>query len=144
MTFQDLPRDWPARPLSDPVLAADVLDLCVTDGDRIQGGLSVLLCRRDDTLAQPVFVGDVPEDDLCATISRILDVTEEMGDVGAIVVGIVRSWGSVTDADRMVHQRAIEVCGSAGLRLLGTFVVTTGGVTHLPVAAELLARHGAA
>ena len=57
MSFDDLPQDWPTRSLADPVLAADVLDLVVNDRDRMQGGLSFLLCRGDGRLSQPVFVG---------------------------------------------------------------------------------------
>lgn len=145
MTFEDVPDDWPTRPLSDQVLAADLLDLCITDQDRMKGGLSLLLCRRDDTLAQPVFVGDIPRpDELWFTMERTLEITAEVPEAAAVVVALVRHWGTVTDADRALHQHAIEVCGRTGIRLLGTFLVTSAGVTPLPVASALLSRHGAA
>lgn len=145
MTFEDLPDDWPSRPLGEPGFTADLLDLCVTHGDRLQCGLSVLICRRDATLAQPVFVGEIPdEDELPQTVERLVELTQEMPDVGGVVLGFVRPWGSVTDRDRALHQHAIEVCGRAGVRLLGTFVVTTAGIAHLPVEAGVVERHGAA
>jgi hypothetical protein len=61
MTANDLPRDWPLRPLTGPRFMADVLDLVVTGRSRAEGvGLNVLLGRTDDRLAQPCAVTDVP------------------------------------------------------------------------------------
>lgn len=138
MSFEDLPRDWPGRPLSNPVLAADVLDLCVSDRDRSRGGLSVLLCREDDTLAQPVFVGPLEDAaELPGIAERMVETSRELQGVGGVVLAVVRPWGSVNDADRRVHQRAIEVCGALGVRLLGTYVVTDSEISQLPLAREL-------
>ena len=69
MSFKDLPKDWPARPLDDVSVGASVVDLCVSDRDRGVGGLSVLLCRTDRTLSQPVFVEEVPGSELCEVVA---------------------------------------------------------------------------
>src|SRR5690606_25765489 len=125
MSFSDLPRDWPTRSLADPTFAADVLDLCVTDADRMTGGLSFLLCRADGSLAQPVFVGGLPhEAALRETVSTTVLSCVTLAGIGGVVIGLVRAWGPVTDQDRRLHQLALEVCGRALVDLHGTFLVT--------------------
>lgn len=139
MTHKDLPDDWPARPLDDPAVAPDVVDLCVRDRDRAVGGLSVLYCRRDGTLGQPVFVQEVAAGELPEVVERLVEAGTELPGVGGVVVSVVRPWGAVDDADRAAHQRALDVCRAVGLRLLGMYVVTRAGVTLLPVADGLTA-----
>lgn len=140
MSFDDLPRDWPARSLADPTFAADVLDLCVSDSDRLTGGLSILLCRPDGSLSQPIFVADVPhEAGFREAVSAVVLGSLSLPGVDGVVVAVVRPSGRVTDADRRLHQHALEVCRRALLTLHGTFVVSCLGVTHLPVAAQLQA-----
>lgn len=138
MSFDDLPPDWPTRSLADPTFAADVLDLCVSDSDRLTGGLSVLLCRPDGSLSQPLFVADVPhEAGFREAVSAVVLGSLSLPGVDGVVVAVVRRSGGVTDADRRLHQHAIEVCRRALLTLHGTFVVTCLGVKHLPVATQL-------
>ncbi|MDO5740169.1 MAG: hypothetical protein Q4P07_08480 [Ornithinimicrobium sp.] len=145
MSFDDLPRDWPSRPLRDPDFTADVLDLCVSDQDRTAGGLAVLFCRRDDTLAQPVFVGDIPDEQgLLDALVSLGRATVEMPPVAGAVMAIVRPWGAVCDGDRRAHQQAIEVCRGVGITLLGMYVVTRTSISCLPVAPELVRGTGAA
>jgi hypothetical protein len=57
MTFDDLPDDWSDRPLTDPALVADVLDLVVFARDRQQGAVSFLLCDEDARLVQRLMTG---------------------------------------------------------------------------------------
>ncbi len=138
MSFDDLPQDWPTRSLADPAFAADVLDLCVSDADRYTGGLSVLLCRPDGSLSQPLFVAEVPhESGFREAVSAVVLGALSLPGVDGVVLAFVRRRGAVTDADRRIHQHAIEVCRRALLTLHGTFVVTSVGVTHLPVAGQL-------
>ena len=145
MSFDDLPPDWPTRSLADEAFAADVLDLCVSDADRMTGGLSVLLCRADGSLSQPVFVGEIPhETGLREAVSAVALSCVSLVGVGGVVIGIVRRRGGVEDRDRRVHQHCLEVCRRAGLDLHGTFVVTPGGITPLPVAQQLRPRQDVA
>lgn len=139
MTFHDLPQDWPTRRLDDPTVAPSIVDLCVSDADRDAGGLSVLFCRSDGTLSQPVFLERVPARELPLAVRRVVHAASHLPGVGGVVVSVVRRWGAVTDADRQVHQRAIEECRAAGLALLGAYVVTRASVEPLPVAAGLTA-----
>jgi hypothetical protein len=137
MTFHDLPDDWHSRRLDDPTVAPSIVDLCISDRDRSTGGLSVLLCRTDGTLSQPVFLERVPAHELPVAVERLVHAATHLPGVGGVVVSVVRCGGAVTDGDRRVHQRAIEECRAAGLPLLGTYVVTRASVTPLPVASEL-------
>jgi len=60
MAFTDLPADWPTRPLTEPRLVADVLDLLLSDADRLAGGLLIALCDDEARLLQPIVIGDLP------------------------------------------------------------------------------------
>jgi hypothetical protein len=137
MSFDDLPRDWPRRPLSDPVLTADVIDLVVSDADRRSQGLGFLLCRPGGTLGQPFFVGAQEYADPCQAVTLMTRAAEETPGVAGLVLVLARSGGPVDDADRSVHQHAIDVTRAAGLTLWGTYLATRSGVTALPVAADL-------
>ena len=144
MSFEDLPKDWPARPLDDVSVGASVVDLCVSDRDRGVGGLSVLLCRTDRTLSQPVFVEDVPGSELCEVVARMVEAGSHLPGVGGVVVSVVRPWGAVTDLDHAAHQSALEACRGSGIPLLGMYVVTRASVTHLPLAEGLELHPGGA
>lgn len=134
MSYSDLPRDWPELSLADPALAADVLDLCVSDADRRAGALAVLLCRPGGALSQPLLVEQVPAGRaLREAVSAVVIGALPLPGVDGVVVGLVRPRGPVTDADRAVHQHTLEVCRRAGLLLHGTFLVTLAGVEQLPV-----------
>ncbi|MGC5583512.1 hypothetical protein [Ornithinimicrobium sp. W1665] len=143
MSFHDLPQDWPTRSLADPDLAVDVLDLVVTDRDRMPGGLSFLLCRGDGRLSQPVFVGSIPHAAaMRETVSSTVLTAVTLPGVGGLVVGIVKPWGGVDDSDRALHEHILQMCRQADLPLLGTCVVTGTGIYHLPVAVDLPAAPG--
>lgn len=144
MTFTDLPSDWPHLSLADPALAADVVDLVVSDRDRGTGGLAFLLCHPDGTLSQPVFVDTSDGGDPVDLVGRVADIVDQVPGVGGFVLGIAKASSAVRDLDRQIHQRAIEVCREHHYELHGTFLATHGGVVELPVAADLSTRPGAA
>lgn len=131
MAFTDLPHDWSDRPLTEPQLVADVLDLVVSDRDRRAGALAVLICDEDGRLVQPVVITDLEpiagEDERCEAISVF---TSAMGGYGSILVAVARRDGlSITDDDR-VWARAARRAG--GVRLLGIHVVTATGSREVP------------
>lgn len=143
MTFQELPDDWPARSLADPVLAADLVDLVVTDKDRAEGALAFLLCRPEGSLAQPLVLNELDGDPVAA-FTRMATIIVGLPGTPGFVLAIARARGPVTDQDRELHQHALEVCRELGLVLWGTYLATHLGVTHLPVALGLEPRRGAA
>lgn len=132
MSFHDLPEDWPHRSLEDPLVAADVADLCVSEADRSGGCLALLLCRTDGTLAQPVTIETHGCPDVPALLEQFVDLTPELPGVGGLVVVIGRPWGGPTSSDAAVHRRALEVCRTKGLTLWGTYLATSVGVSALP------------
>lgn len=142
MSFTDLPDDWPHRSLADPTVAADLVDLVVGDADRQQGALGLLLCRPGGTLAQPVVVGTRSCPDLGRLLHRVVGQLPHVPGVDGLVLAIARPWGGITDADRHLHQVALEVCRAHDLTLWGTFLATSAGVVPLPVARELAPHLG--
>ncbi len=133
MSFEDLPPDWPARPLNDPGMAADVLDLCVSNADRVGGGLAILVLREDLTLAQPVFVaGHLPVTEASSLVSQVLSQSSTAELPTAFVLGIAHAGVELTDADRALHQILIESCADVGAELLSTHLVTDSQVRLLP------------
>lgn len=133
MSFQDLPQDWPERALDDPHLAADVLDLVVSERDRRAGALAVLLCDETARLVQPVVVDGCPEDSPEEERVRALGTfTEAMGPSGSLLLAIARRDGlSIRAEDRMWVRAARQACGPH-VRLLGVYVITLAGSRLVP------------
>lgn len=141
MTFEDLPKDWATRPLTDPDLVRDVLDLFVSRADRETGGLALLLCSREGRLRQPMFIEGL---DLAASpeqrdeaIGWVIQMCEEVEDGAsplAVVLATVHAEGHPSDDDRAWHQCAIDRCRTAGIELLSMHVVLAHEVVTLPPA----------
>lgn len=133
MAFTDLPDDWLDRPLTEPQLVADVLDLVVSNRDRLAGALAVLLCDEGDCLVVPVVVSDLEpmatEDDRCEAISVITGV---MGGRGSMLVAVARRDGLSIGEDDRVWARAARRAAADGLRLLGVHLVTMTGSRVVP------------
>jgi len=133
MSFRDLPADWPRRPLTDRRLARDVLDLCVSERARRDGGLCLLALRRDLSLAQPFFVdGPVPRLERRAVLAGLLAGCSLPPSGGGVVLGVAHARGAVSEEDRSVHRHFIEVCRGSGVRLLSAHLVSSAGVDDLP------------
>ena len=133
MTFEDLPNDWSDRPLTDPALVSDVLDLVVFEKDRAAGAVSFLLCDDEARLVQPVTIGELPatmtQDERVHFVSVMV---EGMGHCGAMVVALARDDGlSITAEDQAWLRAAKQACGD-DVRLLGVHVVTMTGSRVVP------------
>lgn len=132
MTFMDLPSDWASRPLTDPRLVADVLDLMVSRQSRLDGALFFLLCDDRDRLLQPVAIDELPSPVLAADcrsiLSTVLRRRPGMDVFASVVVAIARASGlSVRASDTAWADAAAEAAEASGRRLLGVHVVTTEG-----------------
>ncbi|CAN5438136.1 hypothetical protein BH23ACT6_BH23ACT6_03200 [soil metagenome] len=141
MSFDDLPADWPQHALTDADVAADVLDLCVSQADRNQGGLCVLALRADFTLGQPLFLaGPIPDKGRAQALTRLFGACGGAAQPGSVIIGIVHAASALTDADRTLHQDVIDACVNVELPLLNCYLISCGGVSALPgldaVAAE--------
>lgn len=139
MAFENLPENWKDRPLDDPAITADVLDLFVFNEDRVKGALVVLVCDGDGRLVQPVVIGDLP-----ASLSRtekaqtmdnlalmVLNAGADAG--GSMLLAVARESGIyVTDNDREWHEALLRACRRSGVRLLGMWIVTAGAIRPMP------------
>jgi hypothetical protein len=135
MTYHDLPPNIRELALTDPVLAADVVDLVLSHEDRRSGCLGLMVCDEKDRGVQPIVLSDVPEHADIETLGQLLDlVLPPIGqDRGGVLVGRGRRRGLLpTDTDRAWHQRVIEGCRVHGVRLLGYHLATPEGVRALP------------
>lgn len=136
MSFKDLPRDWATRPLTDEAIFADVIDLIVTNRDRVDGAAYVLLCGPTDRLLQPCAITDFEKSappDPREVIEPFARIVANTIDDGGIVLAVARNGRSgVTDSDRRWHQGAVEVCREYGIRLVAVAVATPRGIWRLP------------
>lgn len=139
MSFHDLPADWPNRPVTDPDLFTDVIDLCVSERDRATGALYALLCDVDGHLVQPIAVAAGrrvrhPGDDAerLALLDPFAAVLASQAPAGGLVVALARRGAAeATPADRLWHESARQVCRHHEVRLLATAVASPGGVFRL-------------
>lgn len=131
MSFDDLPADWPQRPLTEPTLVADVLDLVVSEQSRHRGALYLLLCDDADRLAVPVAIdalrGVQSLQQRVELVSTFLDVAGQAGPLGSVLAAVARTGGLSTTADDRSWARAVAVATAGRARLLGVHVVTPRG-----------------
>lgn len=134
MTFQDLPSNIRDLSLDDPVLAADVVDLCCFSDARENGAIAVLICDTEGRMVQPVLVDDIPwrcsAEDRMQVMTNLLTAAA-MFD-GSAVIAFARIGNLITDVDRVWHQSVVDGCRRTGVRLLGTYVAAPTRVVRLP------------
>jgi hypothetical protein len=142
MSFEQLTPTWTTRPLSDPALAADVVDLMITLGERQRGTFTVLLCDPDDTYRATISI-DLPSEfdhparpvdtaDICSTALSPIIPAVHTAPGTALVLALGRpgppSWPAL---DHEWSTAATHICQAANVRLLGFYVATAAGV-HQP------------
>lgn len=134
MSFDDLPDDWRERPLTDPRLVADVLDLMVSDADRRSGCLAVLLCDEQARLMQPGIIGDLDFDTSEAERGRMLGtfVTNLAEYFDSVLFALARADGLSITADDEAWARAVQRACNDEMRLLGFHLVTRDGSRLVP------------
>ncbi len=137
MTFEDLPPDWPTRPVTDPDITADVLDLVVRDADRANGALCLLLCGEGRRLVQPLVIPNVPAtlrpDERRRVFATLRHVVDDGGFSGGVLVAVARARHAyVTDDDRAWHEAAIDALADIGIELLGMWIVTREVIRQMP------------
>jgi hypothetical protein len=137
MTFKDLPRDIALRPLDNPRLIADVLDLCIPFPDREAGAIGVLLCDGEDRLAQPMVIAEIGHpsaEERLLFLHNIFEVARQLFPYGSVLLGVAREDGlSLTPDDELWARSAVSA--SDGYRILGVHVVTMHGSREIPRAA---------
>lgn len=135
MSYHDLPEDIRTRPLSEPILQGNVVDLVLGIEERRSAAVALMLCDQQDRGLQPIVLTDLPEDAAVEELERLLDlVLPVVGEMqGSILVGRGRRRGLLpTDLDRAWHQATIQACARHGVRLLGFHLASPDGVAALP------------
>ena len=135
MTFEDLPPRANEIPLTNRRVAADVIDLIISDADRAAGCVAVMICDSEHRGIQPVVLHDVPHDADAGGFATLLDMLLPLvaENDGALLIGRGRPHGtSPNDTDRSWHQMAIDRCADQEVSLLGYYLATADGVFRLP------------
>lgn len=134
MTFTDLPRNWTDLPLTDPALAASVVDLYVTEGDRRSGVFSALLCDEKSRfiasiqLDLPDYADDPPTDTCEEVLDPVIPALQLRPD-GALLLALGRPGpGMPVPLDLGWSRAATHLCRLADIRLLAFYVATPGQV----------------
>jgi hypothetical protein len=130
MTFTDLPANWLKLPLTDPNLAADVVDLYVSQGDRRRGVLSALLCDAEARFVAAIDL-DLPEEGpltspkACAKALAPLIPALQLRPDGALLLALGRPRPNPA-SDHDWTKAALETCRAASIRLLAFYIATPG------------------
>ena len=158
MTFTNLAATWTDQPLTDPAVAADVVDLMVSLGDRHRGTFTVLLCDPDDhyratltidlpdlanplrtrsTSAHPAGSAGVAGADaeheldpcLCsAALEPLIPAVHTAPGTGLILAVGRRGPARHPTLDDEWATAATTICRSTNTRLLGFYIATSHGV----------------
>jgi hypothetical protein len=135
MSFRDLPQTWTDQPLSDPTVAADVVDLLVTLGDRRRGTFTVILCDANTHYRAAIAV-DLPSQfehltrasaagDMCASALTPIMPAVRTAPGTTLLLALGRpgppTWPSL---DAEWASAATHTCRAAGVSLLGFYVAT--------------------
>jgi hypothetical protein len=135
MTFQELPDEWRDLPLTDPQLVADVLDLVVSDADRLAGCLAAVLCDEQARLCAVSIMTEperLPSDaDKCRAVGVLVEAIATSGG-GSILFALARPDGlSITADDESWARAARQEC-TEDARLLGFHLITRDGSRQIP------------
>lgn len=131
MTFKDLPKDIRTRPLTDPRLRADMVDLLVGERDRRLGCVGVWFCDEDLIARQPVLItetGRLTTVEVRKTLKALLSIAAD-----PVLVAMGRPGSSRLTPDDLTF--AIEVtraCARQGITCLGSYIAASDGVREVP------------
>lgn len=134
LSFDQLPPDWPTRPLTDPFIASGVVDLCVPLRDRDAWSVAVLLCDADSRLLQPCLVGDVPRVSNDLDKLRLLKPFAQFAreqDGGLLVVRARPGQRAVDEEDRSWARVAQHACDVRSVPLVGVWLATPRGIRRV-------------
>lgn len=144
MRFDELPADWSDLPLTDPDLAAGVVDLFAREEGRLSREILLLMCDSAGLLVQPACIGGVPRR---PGSGRVQEGLQELlrvlgGGRGSVVVALCRPGASREDADdRAWVQELWWAALEEEVPVLGGYLATPGRVRRLADPPGGWARH---
>lgn len=136
MRFEDLPRDWAQRPITDPDVLEGVVDLIATDQSRDDGATYLLLCHHNRRLLQPICLsGETWLVDPASVGERVSLALAEAARHGVhdVVIVIARPGRSTaTPRDHDLRAAFVGACSSAGVTLHAVAIAAPEAVAVLP------------
>ncbi|HET8595025.1 MAG TPA: hypothetical protein VFM07_07235 [Intrasporangium sp.] len=145
MGFQDLPRGWAERPITDPVIFEDVIDLVVPERSRSEGAIYLLLTHPDGRLLQPLARPEgrsgepSPED--ARRWSALLQELAEHGTRSLVIVLARPGASELTPEDEAALRLLEAAADAAGIILHGQAMATPSGILTLrPPRSDELSR----
>lgn len=138
MTFHDVPKNLKDVPLDNATLIADVLDLFVGIGDRIEGVLLLMLCDSERRIIQPVMIHETevsPPPNSVTMLEPILTMWSESVPKATLLAAVGRP-GRLRPApcDRR-WARCIETAAADRVELIGVHLITPAGSVPISQAA---------
>lgn len=136
MRFDELPRDWAQRPITDPDVFEGVVDLIATEQSRSEGATYLLLCHPNGRLLQPICLPDEPRRvDVAQVLEGVTLLLSEVArhDVHDVVMVIARPGGvTPTPRDRDLRAAFEGACRTAGFTLQAVAIAAPEAVAVLP------------
>jgi hypothetical protein len=136
MRFEDLPRDWAQRPITDPAVLEGVVDLITTDRSRVDGATYLLLCHHNRRLLQPVCLPDEPRlvdpSEVGERVSLALAEAARHGVHDVVMVIARPGRPSATPRDHDLRAAFERACLDAGVTLHAVAVAAPEAVSVLP------------
>jgi hypothetical protein len=143
MGFQDLPRGWAERPITDPVIFEDVVDLVVPERSRSEGATYLLLTHPDGRMLQPLAMPEAASGERGAEDGPLWQaLLQELAQHGtrSLVIVLARPGAPQLTPEDEATLRVLEgATDAAGLALHGRAIATPSGILTVdqPRAGEL-------
>jgi hypothetical protein len=134
MHFEELPRDWAQRPITDPDVFEGVVDLIVPEQSRSEGATYVLLCHPNLHLLQPICLPDDARrvGEVLEGVRLLLTEVSRHG-VHDVVMVIARPGGvTPTPRDQELRTAFEGACRATGLTLHAVAIAALDDVAVLP------------
>ncbi len=143
MRFDDLPRDWAQRPITDPDVFEGVVDLIVTEQARSDGATYLLLCHPNGRLLQPICLPDEPgRVDVSQVVEGVGLLLTEVArhDVRDVVIVIARPGRAVPNPrDRDLRAAFEDACRAVRFTLHAVAIAAPDAVAVLPAEGDCAA-----
>jgi hypothetical protein len=139
MNFENLPADWPTKPLTDPDHIADVLDIFVGPRDRMVGSLLILICDEQRRPLQPMIINDIDARRAGGEHPPLVRIAEEVAqfkpDATVLCAVARRGRTRVTKTDQL-WARSLDRAFAGRLELLGVHLITLDGTVPIPAQSD--------
>ncbi len=132
MSFSDLPTGWAERPVTDPDIFDDAVDLIATDDSRRSGSLYILICDGSGRMFQPlVFDGSIYDESSPvqeAYLDSLCGILTQVGCRDVVLVIARRGHPAPSGNDHQFRAVAEKAFARHEIAILGMSIATPAGV----------------